>query len=100
MDPLADALTADPVRTPAPHVSRAEAEKGRWFDLTRPLALAVLKSRARRVLVDGPLGTGKTRLNLEKVRACCLKYPGCRWVLLRSVRKWLTHSALVTRCSG
>ncbi len=98
MDPLADALpTPEPVRTSAlPTVTRAEAEKGRWIDLTRPHARAVLKSRARRVLVDGPLGTGKTRINLEKVRACCLKYPGCRWVLLRSVRKWLTHSALVT----
>jgi hypothetical protein len=77
-------------------ITKAEAERGRWFDAGRPLAQALLRTRAKRVLVDGPLGTGKTRLNLEKVRACCLKYAGCRWVLLRSVRKWLTHSALVT----
>lgn len=33
---------------------------------------------------------------LERVRACCLKYPKCRWVIARSVRRWLTQSALVT----
>ena len=81
---------------PTAAVSREEAERGRYFDLRSPLAQALLDSRDNRVLIDGPLGTGKTKLLLEKVRACCIKYPGCRWLLLRSVRKWLTNSALVT----
>src|SRR6516225_11202865 len=77
-------------------ISREEAERTRFFD-TRPAIVGeVLRARDRRILVDGPLGVGKTRLLLEKVRACCLKYPRCRWLLLRSVRTWLTHSALVT----
>ena len=78
------------------YVSRAEAERGRYFETRSAVARAVLASRARRVLVDGPVGTGKTRVLLERVRACCLKYPRCRWLLARSVRKWLTQSALVT----
>lgn len=77
-------------------VTKAEAERGRFFDARPAIARELLASRDRRVLVDGPLGTGKSRLLLEKLRACCLKYPGCRWLLLRSVRKWLTNSALVT----
>lgn len=86
----------DPPPSPPTSVSRADAERGRWFDASRPVADAVLRSRAKRILVDGPLGTGKTRLLLERVRACALKYPGCRWAMLRSTRKWLTNSALVT----
>jgi phage terminase large subunit len=79
-----------------PTISREEAERTRFFD-TRPAIVGeVLRARDRRILVDGPLGVGKTRLLLEKVRACRLKYPKCRWLLLRSVRTWLTHSALVT----
>lgn len=40
--------------------------------------------------------TGKTRAALEKCRGALLKYPGARGLLLRSVRKWMTNSALVT----
>lgn len=82
--------------TALPTLSRSEAERGRYFDGRPNIVGEVMRSRDRRLLVDGPLGTGKTRLLLEKMRACCLKYPRSRWLLLRSVRKWLTHSALVT----
>lgn len=79
-----------------PTITRDQAEAGRFFDMRPAFTREVFASRERRVLVDGPLGTGKTRLNLEKLRACCLKYPRTRGILLRSVRKWLTNSALVT----
>ncbi len=79
-----------------PTITRAEAERGRFFDNSREYSQSVFRSRANRVLCDGPLSTGKTRVLLEKMRECCLKYPGCRWLLARSFRKWLTNSALVT----
>jgi hypothetical protein len=79
-----------------PRVSAIEAKKGRFFDNRPEKVMAVLRSRERQFAAVGPAGTGKTRTDLEKIRACCIKYPGCRWVIARSVRKWLTQSALVT----
>jgi PBSX family phage terminase large subunit len=85
-----------PKNPPPPgYISKAEAEVGRFLH-HNTFTHNYFAARDRRILVDGPLGTGKTRLGLERVRGACLKYPGCRWLLLRSVRKWLTHSALVT----
>lgn len=81
---------------PLPTISKEAAEFGRYIDMRGEFAQRIMRCRDRRILIEGPLGTGKTRLDLEKIRACCLKYPGCRWIILRSVRKWLTNSALVT----
>lgn len=80
----------------APTVSKDEAVAGRWFDGRAPIVRDVMRSRDPRVLVDGPLGTGKSRLLLEKARAFALKYPGCRVLLLRKQRKWMTETVLVT----
>ena len=80
----------------APTISRSEAERGRYFDARPPIVRQALEDRSPVLLLSGPMGTGKTRLALEKVRACCLRYPRSRWLMLRSVRKWLTQSALVT----
>lgn len=91
-----DAPPAITAPAPLPTISKAESERGRFIDLRGEFAQRVMRCRDRRVLIEGPLGTGKTRLMLERIRACCLKYPGSRWILLRSVRKWLTNSALVT----
>lgn len=77
-------------------LTRDEAEQGRFLDLRPPLAREIIACNDPSVLVCGPVGTGKTRLQLEKIRAACLKYPKCRWVIARSVRRWLTQSALVT----
>jgi PBSX family phage terminase large subunit len=79
-----------------PTITRAEAAAGRFFDARPAKVQDLLRARDPVVLACGPLGTGKTTACLERVRACCLKYAGCRWLLLRSVRKWLTNSALVT----
>jgi PBSX family phage terminase large subunit len=76
-------------------VTKAEAEHGRMLQ-HNAFTNAYFAARDRRILIDGPLGTGKSRLGLERVRGACLRYPGSRWLLMRSVRKWLTHSALVT----
>jgi PBSX family phage terminase large subunit len=79
-----------------PRISRRQAEAGRFFDARPPVVQRILRSRESSLLLSGPLGTGKTRIALERVRACCLKYPGCRWLMARSIRKWMTNSALVT----
>src|SRR5262245_14676905 len=77
-------------------ISRDEAESGRFFDARPDFVREHLACRARRVLVDGPRVTGTTHVYLERRRSCGLKDPRMRGVILRSVRKWLTNSALVT----
>lgn len=62
----------------------------------RGAARALLYSRDREVLIEGPAGTGKTRAVLEKVHLCALKYPGMRALLLRKTRQSMTQSVLVT----
>jgi phage terminase large subunit len=47
-------------------------------------------------LTDGFIPTHNTRIILEKLRVIALKYANCRIIILRSVRAWLTQSALVT----
>lgn len=79
-----------------PTVSRAEAVAGRYFDGRAEIVRQVFGSRDKRVLVDGPLGTGKTRMHLEGARARALKYPGIRILFLRKFRRWLTETVLVT----
>lgn len=79
-----------------PRITRSQAAAGRFFDARPAVIQRILRSREPFLLLCGPLGTGKTTTALERVRACCLRYPGCRWILLRSVRKWMTNSALVT----
>jgi phage terminase large subunit len=59
-------------------------------------ALALWHDRSPEVLLSGPAGTGKSRACLEKVHACCLRWPGCRWLIVRKTRESLTESALVT----
>lgn len=76
--------------------SRQEAERGRFFDARPAVVREVMAARDPVLLVCGPVGTGKTRTALERVRQCCLKYPGCRWLLARSTRRALTQSGLVT----
>lgn len=47
------------------------------------------------VLIAGPVGTGKSHACLQKLNACCLKFPGCRWLIARQTRRSLTESVLV-----
>jgi phage terminase large subunit len=90
-------LTAEaPAPAPLPYVSKSEAVYGRYFDNRSDIAQWALKSRDEIVLIDGPVGCGKTILWLEKLRACALKYPGSRGAILRKYRKWLTAAALIS----
>jgi PBSX family phage terminase large subunit len=52
--------------------------------------------RRPEVFLSGPAGCGKSRACLEKLHACCLRWPGCRWLIVRKTRESLTESALVT----
>lgn len=56
----------------------------------------VWSCKARRVLCDGPAGTGKSRGILEKVSLAARKYPGMRALLVRKTRASMTESTLVT----
>ncbi len=62
----------------------------------RGAALDLWTDRSPRVLLSGPAGTGKSRACLEKLHACCLRWPGARWLIVRKTRESLTESALVT----
>lgn len=46
--------------------------------------------------LSGPAGTGKSRVCLEKLHLCALKYPGMRGLIVRKTRESLTEAALVT----
>ena len=59
-------------------------------------ALSLWSDRSPELLLSGPAGTGKSRACLEKIHACCLHWPGSRWLILRKTRESLTESALVT----
>jgi PBSX family phage terminase large subunit len=57
---------------------------------------ALWTDRRPEVILSGPAGTGKSRACLEKVHACCLRWPGSRWLVVRKTRESLTESGLVT----
>ena len=59
-------------------------------------ALALLTSRDRELLLDGPAGTGKTFAALWKLHLAALKYPGMHGLLLRKTLVSLKASTLVT----
>lgn len=47
-------------------------------------------------MLDGPAGTGKSRVCLEKLNAMANKYAGCRLAIVRKVKGSLAETALVT----
>ena len=59
-------------------------------------AAALLGCQDFEVLIEGPSGTGKTRVVLEMVHRDAELYPGCRQLLMRKSRSELTESVLVT----
>ena len=48
------------------------------------------------VLLDGPVGTGKSRAALEKLFLSARTFPGARFLILRKTRKSCTDTCLVT----
>lgn len=52
--------------------------------------------RGRESVLEGPADTGKSRACLEYVHACCTKYAGARWALVRKTRASITETAQVT----
>jgi hypothetical protein len=58
--------------------------------------LEALKSKAPRVLLAGPAGTGKTRLWLEKAHQLCLRTPGVKCLIMRQTMVSLTASGVQT----
>lgn len=75
----ADALNPD---------ARYYRPRGRLFE--------AWKSREREVITDGPAGTGKSRMWLDRMLQIARKYPGSRHLICRKTRESLTESALVT----
>lgn len=76
-------------------MSAAVVDERRVYE-PRGGALALWKSRAPRILMDGPAGTGKTTAILQKVNALCDKYPGFRALLCRKTRASMSETVLVT----
>lgn len=58
--------------------------------------LAMFKSKAPRVLLSGPAGTGKTRAILEKLHQLCLRNPEVKCLVLRQTLVSLTASGVQT----
>src|SRR5690606_41632949 len=62
----------------------------------RGAAKELLGCRDFEVLVEGPVGTGKSYGVLWKAHLAALKYSGMRGILLRKTQKSLTESAFQT----
>jgi phage terminase large subunit len=73
-----------------------EAVKARRHYKARGAAARLWTDRSPEVVLSGPAGTGKSRACLEKLHACCLRWPGMRALIVRKTRESLTESALVT----
>src|SRR6185503_10636511 len=52
--------------------------------------------RDREILLEGPANTGKSYGALWKVHIALLKYPGCKWIMLRKTFASLKASTMVT----
>lgn len=59
-------------------------------------AIPYLYDKYGEVLLEGPAGTGKSRVNLEKIHLLCEKYPSTRVLIVRKTRVSCTESVLVT----
>jgi phage terminase large subunit len=59
-------------------------------------AIAYLYDKYGEVLLEGPAGTGKSRVSLEKIHLVCEKYPSTRVLIVRKTRVSCTESVLVT----
>lgn len=89
-------------------VSATAATTGARFAVTTDKADAAVRLRLRgaaralwtcrdeEVVIEGPAGTGKSYVALEKVHAAALQYPGCRIAMVRKTRASMTESTLVT----
>jgi PBSX family phage terminase large subunit len=62
----------------------------------RGAARDLLLRKDPELLLSGPAGTGKSRVALEKVHLCALKYPGMRALIARKTLTSLTSTGLVT----
>jgi DNA polymerase III delta prime subunit len=58
--------------------------------------LEALRSKAPRVLLAGPAGTGKTTVWLEKAHQLCLRTPGVKCLMVRQTLVSLTASGVQT----
>lgn len=67
----------------------------RFFD-PRGAAQELLYCRDSELCINGPVGTGKSRVGYEKLHFCATKYPGMRGLIVRKTRSSMTQSSLVT----
>ncbi|EYB67032.1 hypothetical protein DEIPH_ctg052orf0028 [Deinococcus phoenicis] len=77
-------------------MTAAQLPPGARVYFPRGSALDVLRCKADEWMLDGPAGTGKSRVCLEKLNALAEKYPGCRLAIVRKFRAAITETALVT----
>jgi hypothetical protein len=71
------------------------AEQEHFFQ-ARGANLEAMKSKAPRVLLAGPAGTGKTRVILEKLHQLCLRTPRVKCLIVRQTLVSLTASGVQT----
>lgn len=59
-------------------------------------AVRLFESRESEIVTDGPAGTGKSRVCLEKLHMIALLNPGCRLLMVRKTLVSLTQTGVVT----
>lgn len=70
-------------------------EQVHFFE-ARGANLEALKSKALKIVLAGPAGTGKTRVLLEKAHQLCLRTPGVKCLIVRQTLVSLTASGVQT----
>src|SRR5690349_19279244 len=71
-------------------------QPGQRLYVPRGAAKTLLESRDEELVLDGPAGTGKSRVSLEKLYLAAAKYPGMRGLICRKVQRTIRQSAQVT----
>ena len=93
---MTGAVAVAPRYVVTPGQPTADDMRGGAVFAPSPRQREVWTARDGEMLLDGPKDCGKTRVALELLHACAMKYPGSRHLLARKTRHSLTQSAIVT----
>jgi len=73
-------------------LARALSTRGELNKLLRDLRYWTGEKKVLEVLIEGPRGSGKSHGFARFLWNCCIRYPGCKILVIRKTRESLTNS--------